>query len=273
MLSCITQSSAFDVSTSVSATDATDASGVEGRFTAQLDPLWGSLIGIHGGYQVAIATKAAMQMQPGRPVRTITTSFLRPGQPGPVRIDVDVVRQGRSLTTLSVAMVQGDLLLNTTRITMADHRDGPTWRSAAPAAIRPIAECVPIESPPMVNHFVHAEAFLDPEFTPFTHGDRALVRGYVRPLEGRPIDVAWLAMAVDWFPPPAFVRIDPPAGGISVDLTTHIHDTLPPLAPGEWLTAAFETASSTDGMALERGWIAGPDGNLIAESFHTRWTG
>jgi acyl-coenzyme A thioesterase PaaI-like protein len=245
----------------------------DGRFSAELDPAWGSLVGIHGGYQVAIIANATARFRPGRPVRTLTTSFLRPGRPGRVDLEIESVRQGRSLTTLSVQMRQGDSLLNTTRVTMVDRRNGPSWSSPAPTSIRPMSECVPIDPPPMVNHFVHAEAFIDPDFIPFTHGDRALVRGYFRPLDSHPIDAAWLAMAVDWFPPPAFVRIDPPAGGISVDLTTHIHATLPPLAADEWLTASFEVATSIDGVALERGWIAGPLGNVLAETFHTRWVG
>ena len=261
-----TESTAFDASTAV------EDHG-KGRYTAELDPHWGSLVGIHGGYQVAIATNAAARFQPGRPVRTVTTSFLRPGQPGPVDIEVGSVRHGRSLTTLSVDMRQGDVLLNTTRVTLADARSGPSWVTARPTTIRPIAECVPIQPPPGVSHFDHATAMIDPDFIPFTHGERALVQGYIRPLESRPIDVAWLAMAVDWFPPPAFVRIDPPAGGISIDLTTHIHATLPPLGAEEWLTGAFEAAISSDGMALERGWIAAPDGAVIAETFHTRWMG
>lgn len=77
-----------------------------GRFTAELDPERGSLVGIHGGYQVAIVANAAAQFQPDRPVRTISTSFLRPGQPGAVELAIERIRQWRSLTTLSVQMVQ-----------------------------------------------------------------------------------------------------------------------------------------------------------------------
>jgi len=93
----------------------------------------------------------------------------------------------------------------------------------------------------------------------------------LRPNETRPIDTAWLAMATDWFPPPAFVRIEPPTGGISIDLVTHIHRTLPALGD-EWLTGAFEIETSASGLAVEHGRIATRDGVLLAESFHTRWT-
>ncbi len=269
MLSCIKEpkaATAFDRATSLQV-----RSG--GGHCAELDPAWGSLVGIHGGYQVAIAAMAASDLEPERPIRTLTTSFLRPGQAGVIDIHTATVRRGRSLTTLAIDIRQDGALLNTTRVTLAERRDGPAWHLPAPVTMRPRSECVPIEPPPMVNHFAHAEGLLDPDHIPFTHGERAVVRGYFRPLEGRAVDAAWLAMAVDWFPPAAFVRIDPPAGGISVDLTTHIHHVPGRLGDDEWLTAEFESAISVDGMALERGWIAGPDGTVVAESFHTRWIG
>jgi hypothetical protein len=129
---------------------------------------------------------------------------------------------------------------------------------------------VPIEPPdPRPAHFDRADGVLDPSSLPFSGGSRAAVRGYLRPLEQRPIDAAWLAMACDWFPPPAFVRAAPPVGGPSIDLVTHIHRTLPTM--GEWLTAAFELDTSTAGLGVEHGRIATVDGTLLAESFHTRW--
>ncbi len=75
----------------------------------------------------------------------------------------------------------------------------------------------------------------------------------MRPLEARAVDAAWLAMATDWFPPPAFVRLAPPTGGVSIDLTTHIHRRGLMLAADEWLAGAFEIEDSTGGLAVEHG--------------------
>jgi acyl-CoA thioesterase len=80
-------------------------------------------------------------------------------------------------------------------------------------------------------------------------------------------------MIVDWFPPSPFTRLDPPAGGVSIDLTVHLHRTRPPLADGDWLAGSFRADASHLGLALEHGRIADTDGTLLAESFHTRWTG
>ncbi len=80
-------------------------------------------------------------------------------------------------------------------------------------------------------------------------------------------------MILDWFPPSPFTRVDPPTGGVSIDYTVHLHRTLPPLRAGEWLGGRFRADVSEGGIALEHGTILDPDGRILAESFHTRWTG
>ena len=79
-------------------------------------------------------------------------------------------------------------------------------------------------------------------------------------------------MAADCFPPPAFARTEPPTGGMSIDLTTHVHRSGFALADGAWLAGCFEIHDSTGGLAVERGRITQMDGTVVAESFHTRLT-
>ena len=74
------------------------------------------------------------------------------------------------------------------------------------------------------------------------------------------------------FPPSAFRRVAPPIGGISVDYTVHVHRTVT-LPADEWLAAVFTTANSVGGLALEHGTLSTADGLVVAETFHTRWTG
>jgi hypothetical protein len=99
---------------------------------------------------------------------------------------------------------------------------------------------------------------------------RASVAGYVRPIEARPLDAAWLVMAADCFPPPAFARTEAPTGGISIDMTVHVHRGGFRLAPDEWLVGSFEIDDSAGGLAVEHGRLARPDGTALAESVQTR---
>jgi acyl-CoA thioesterase len=272
MLSFMTRPSVIEAaSTEFDRTTQPHATDRPGEFDVELSELWASLVGVHGGSLRAIVARCAALVEPDRRVRTLTTSFLRSARPGPATVHVREVRRGRAVTTLAAEIEQAGRTITTSRLTLMTPSEGIDWSTSAPIDLPPPEACVPITPPTPVEHFRRAEGLLDPSSLPFTGGPRTAVRGYVRPTEDRPIDAAWLAMISDWFPPPAFVRVEPPAGGISVDLTTHVHRTLLHLGAG-WLAASFEIETSTGGLATEHGLIATTDGTVLAESFQTRWT-
>lgn len=243
-----------------------------GQYRIDLDSAWSSLVGMHGGYLVAIAIAAARKAVGDRPIRTVTTSFLRPASAKPATVSVDVVRAGRSITNLTVTMTQSAKVVLVSQVTAVETGESTTWDTQPKLDLTPFEQCVPIAPPDGIGHFAHGIARLDPADLPFSHGPRARVAGYMRPIEPRPIDASWLGMALDWFPPASFSRIDPPAGGISVNYTIHVHRTLDGLGDDEWLGGIFAAEISAGGIALEKGSIADPDGRILAESFHTRLT-
>jgi acyl-CoA thioesterase len=106
---------------------------------------------------------------------------------------------------------------------------------------------------------------------PFT-GRRACLAGYVRPLEGRPVDAAWLMMAADCFPPPAFAQTEAPIGGMSIDMTVHVHRSGFRLQDDAWPVGSFVIDDSAGGLAVEHGPLTRMDGAVVAESFQTRLT-
>lgn len=241
-----------------------------GEFEVDLPDEWASLVGVHGGFMTALAVRGAERVVPDRDVRTLTTNFQRSAQPGPAELVVREDRRGGTLSTVTAEIRQDEHLLTSTRLTLSSARRGVEWQRTAPIPLPAPVDCIPIEPPTRVPHFDQADALLDPASVPFSNGPRAMVRGYVRPLEPRPIDAAWLAMMSDWFPPPAFVQLEPPLGGISVDLMTHVHRAAPRL-DGDWLTASFEVTTSAGGLATEHGTIAMRDGTVLADSIQTRW--
>ena len=256
----------FDRTTAV-----TPVAGHPGEFSVDLDVGWSSLVGVHGGYMCAVAVRGAEALAPGRSVRTLTTSFLRTGQVGPATLSVREVRAGRTITTMVADLVQDDRHLITSRLTLLTDQTGVEWSAPVMLDLPPREACVPVDAPG-VSHFDRVDGVIDPGSLPFSGGARAMVRGYVRPSEDGPVDSAWLAMATDWFPPPAFVRLEPPTGGVSIDLTTHIHRPHVVLDDDEWLVGAFAIETSGGGLAVEHGTIATSDGTLVAESFQTRLT-
>jgi acyl-CoA thioesterase len=242
-----------------------------GEFSVELDPGWSSLVGVHGGYMCALAVRGAEAVAPGRTVRTVTTSFLRTGAVGPATLIVREVRRGRSMSTIVAELSQDDHLLIVSRLTVLTPRDGVEWRTPVHMDLPPLERCVRMDSDRFA-HFERVDGLLDPGSLPFSGGHRAMVRGYLRPLDTGIVDASWLAMACDWFPPPAFVRLEPPTGGMSIDLTTHIHRSDLLLGDDDWLSGMFEIENSVGGLAVEHGVIAASDGALVAESFQTRLT-
>lgn len=243
-----------------------------GRFAVQLDEAWSSLVGVHGGYLAAVVIRAAQMVADDRPIRTVNTVFLRPGAVGPAVVDVEEVRRGRSVTNISITLSQGSKVILVSQVVAAGTVVSTSWDTAGVIELPSFESCVPIEPPPGIGHFDHAVAVLDPADLPFSHGPRARVAGYMRPREFRAIDAPWLGMALDWFPPASFTRVDPPTGGVSISYTIHLHRTLPSMEADEWLGGLFHVDISAGGIALEKGLITAPDGSILAESFHTRWT-
>jgi acyl-CoA thioesterase len=245
--------------------------GRPGEFSVDLDVGWSSLVGAHGGYMCALAVRGAEALVSDRSVRTLSTSFLRTGRIGPATLSVRELRRGRSMSTVVADLVQDGRPVITSRLTMLSERTGVEWSAPTPLELAPIDRCerIDVENG---SHFDQVDGMLDPASIPFTGGDRTLVRGYLRPLGPRPIDAAWLAMASDWFPPPAFVRVAPPTGGVSIDMITHVHRADFVLGADEWLTGSFEVDTSAAGLAVEHGRISRIDGTLVAESFQTRLT-
>jgi acyl-CoA thioesterase len=272
-----------------------------GEFLVDLNAGWSSLVGVHGGYLCALAVRGAESMASGRVVRTISTRFLRSGRVGPAELSVREVRRGRSITTMVAELAQNQKVLSISRLTLMTERSGLDW--SEPRPVDPPAPYSAPFSPPA--HLATAAAWpgatltltlpptprrsprqcpdrsrsssrqfelrFDPERMPCT-GDRAHLAGYVRPLEPRPVDAAWLAMAVDCFPPPAFARTEPPTGAMSIDRTVDIHRSGLCLGEGAWLAGSFEIDDSTRGVAVEHACITRLDGTVLAESFQTRQT-
>jgi acyl-CoA thioesterase len=252
-------------------TEPTPVADRPGEFSIDLDAGWSSLVGVHGGYMCALAVRAAESMAPGRQMRTMSTSFLRTGKVGPATLTVREVRHGRTITTMVAELVQDHHDLIVTRLTLMTPRSGIDWREGWPLELPPPAACVPFEPPAHVASFGRFELRFDPERMPFA-GDRAHTGGYVRPLEGRLVDAAWLVMAADCFPPPAFARVEPPIGGMSIDFTVHLHRSQLALGDDGWLAGSFEIHDSAGGLAVERGRLTQLDGTVVAESFQTRLT-
>jgi acyl-CoA thioesterase len=236
-----------------------------------------SLVGVHGGYVAAVATRAIEEAvgDPQRPVRTLSAQFLRSPRPGPVEIGVTIERRGRGIVFASARVHQKHRTVVLVRTTSRGAADGITYDDHPPrprTAVPP--RTVGRFDPPggVVPHFQQADIRVDPDVVPFSGGGDAWLGAWMRPLEGEAIDTAWLVAACDLLPPALFSRTTGPTRAATVDYTVHLPraDAASLVPAGGWVYLDCRSPLAADGLALENGVMWAPDGTLIALSRQTR---
>jgi hypothetical protein len=241
----------------------------EGRFTATVHAGWDIAGNANGGYLLSIAARA-MRASSGRPDPvSITAHFLAPGHAGPASVTTEVVKQGRTLATVTARLDSGGKRLLQAVGAFGDlsSSSGPELVEAAPPALPPPEECVavlPTETfpPPFMGH---VDLRLHPEDAGFAGGEpsgRPRVRGWFRLPDGEALDTLVLVQAVDAFPPTVFNARLPVAWTPTVELTAHVRARP---APG-WLRCEFTTRFVTGGFLEEDGEVWDDTGTLVAQS-------
>jgi acyl-CoA thioesterase len=239
-------------------------------YRGHIDEGWDVVGNANGGYLMAIAARA-MTAASGRPHPvTVTGHFLAPGRVGPVTVAPEVLKQGRSFSTVRADLRAEDRTLVSLLGSFGDlpTLEGPVLVDAEPPELPDPDECVRIEPspagfPPAMMDKVDLR--LHPDDAGFGLGrpsGRPEFRGWFRPLPGEDLDVFTLLLAVDAFPPTIFNADLPVAWTPTVELTAHVRG-LP--EPG-WLRCRFSTRFITGGMLEEDGEVWDESGRLVAQS-------
>jgi acyl-CoA thioesterase len=240
-----------------------------GVFDGHINRDWWIVFGPNGGFLAAMLVKAmsAAADDHTRAPRSLTIHYTAAPREGAIRIRTTIERAGRSLTTISARMEQGDRLIALAIGAFSSERTSAIEFSHAPAPTVPLPEAVePIEDrrelPPFTRQWEVRPAV---GIQPFTGANEsALVGGWIKPLDPHPIDAALVAQLTDAWIPAVFVRLTEPDAVPTIDLTIHFRGDLP-LEP-DYVLSTFETRLSTGGFIEEDGYIWARDGRLIAHS-------
>jgi acyl-coenzyme A thioesterase PaaI-like protein len=250
-----------------------------GDYAATLDE--GFTIGgaVHGGYLLALLQRAVADQGPHvHPVAT-GASFLRVARPGPARVRVEPLRQGRTAAMARAALVQNDETLVEALITSGtlDGAADPTW-SGEPPPIPPLADCLSSEDHRPNEPPQGFAARVDMRFDRATMGwldghpgGRPEMRAYFRLREpaadavppvddAPPPDAAVLALAVDALPPVVF-EVGAYGWAPTVELTWHMR-AVP--APG-WLKLYASARLVREGWFDEEVEVWDSAGRLVAQ--------
>ncbi|MBM6401362.1 thioesterase family protein [Phycicoccus sp. MQZ13P-5] len=151
-------------------------------------------------------------------VLTWSTVFLSAAQAGPVSVHAELLREGRSVSTGQVRLVQEgpDGPVERARLTAvlgdAPVALEPAHRAPGPPSMPPPEECVPArrDGSPLASAIALLDRLdirVDPATAGFAMGrptGRGVLRAWVRMADGREPDVAMLPFAVDCLMPVAF---------------------------------------------------------------------
>lgn len=239
----------------------------ETAWAAEIAPGWDIGGNADGGYLLAIAARAAGEAAERPDPVTVTAHFLAPGRPGPVTIEVRIIRRGGRFVTVTAVLASADRPLLALLGTFGELGGyvGPERVEAAPPPLPPPEECalvVPSETfpPPFMGR---VELRLDPGEAGFgAASGPPRVSGWFRFPEGEVVDTLGLLVAVDAFPPTVLRAGLPLAWVPTVELTAHLRARPEP----GWLRCAFTTRFITGGFLEEDGEVWDCTGRLVAQS-------
>ncbi len=236
----------------------------EHRYTASVTTRWNVGSTPNGGYIVALALRAMGAAVSHPDPLTVTAHFLTRTRPGSAELDVEVLRTGRGVSSLSARLVSAGA--ETTRFLAAfgnlASMQGPTRRGVDPPDIpRPHELPGRLSGPDGFEIGKRFEYRFPTDFRPGMPADRAVVTGWVRFADGGPITPEAAALMTDAFPPPVLAWY--PAGWVpTIELTIHMRRR----PATEWLLGRFETRHLVDGYLEEDGELWDDSGRLVALS-------
>ena len=258
---------AFDLDTSVTPSDG------GGRWRGHVTDRWDIGDVPNGGYVLAIALAAVRGAVRQPHPLTVTAHYLGPCRHGDVDVVVDVLKQGRSLSTATARLVQENMTRLALLATFGDlaSQRGPTLVTAQPPELPPPDACGdPSERPVGMGFAVRPPIVDRVEFRPSPataarlaeRNDTARLEGWIRLADGRPLDVDCLPLLVDATPPAVFGALQ--TGWVpTLELTVHVRGQPTGSA---WLKVASSTSALIDGLLEEQVELWDEAGNLVAMS-------
>ena len=239
-------------------------------FSGQVQPAWNIGANPNGGYLLALAAQALRQCTPTHPdALSITVHYLRPGLSGqPCRIDTQLLRSGRTLSTVRATLVQDGSARLELLAAMGDLGEpgaaAPVLTMMCPDM--PPPDACPARSAPAqgveLPILQRLDVRLHPDDAVPGAAGRARLRGWIRFTDARAPDALACLLMADAFPPAVFGLLGMVGWVPTIELTVHVRRRP---VPG-WLLGRFESHDLSDGRMLEDGALWDAAGNLVVQS-------
>lgn len=246
----------------------------EGHYAVTISDTWNVIVGPNGGYIAAIIFNGMKTMLGDVQTRSVTFHFLSASVPGAAELFVTIEKKGRSLSTCSARLIQGDRTIALAIATFASKRSEFGFRDFEAPLVTPADEIEPSKRMnPELAGYVPFRGHYDQRLaigpTPPEIGDDGRVGGWTRFKQHRVFDdLAVAAISDSWFPGLNARPTPEPMHAPTVDHTVHFLRSVPltDMALEDFLLVEFTTSVAAEGYLIENGKIWSPDGVLIAES-------
>lgn len=175
----------------------------ESTYDVALDLGWAIGGNPHGGYLMATVAKAAVDAAGDPHALAVSTHFLRPPSGGPAEVRVELVKRGRTASTVRATLWQDDkarldMLLTTGRLP----DEAPEYAATAMPDILSPEECrARQETGATIELADHVDVRIDPRTSLSNGGGVPVIRGWMSFRDGTEVDVESLLIAVDVAPP------------------------------------------------------------------------
>ena len=242
----------------------------DGRYRSIVSPSWNIGDNPNGGYLLSVVLSAIRQAAGVDDALSVTAHYLRPGLAGAdLFVDVDVVRSGRTLTSVRATAVQEGkerLLVTAALGTLAAaDPDGPYSMTLDPPEMPSPDQCIDRQQLtqgldlPILSRLdvrIHPDDLApDPQGT-------ASMRGWIRLKDRSEPDTRSLVLFADAFPPAVLSRYGSVGWVPTLELTAHVRAAP---SPG-WVQASFEVDDLRNGYLIESGTLWDSKGELVLRS-------
>jgi acyl-CoA thioesterase len=238
---------------------------------------WRQGRGAFGGLVIGALLRAIEQhtADPARKVRSVTAELPGAVEPGTADIAVEVLRQGKNVSTVRAALSQhGEIRSHVVAILATSRGSGEAvaWNELP----RPEATAWNLIEPMRLEDRLD----LRPEFADqfeyrvieglVMSGGAGRALGWVRSCNpGAPRDAAYIAAMIDAWWPIAFIRLTKMRPMATIAFTLNIVASLDGLDPAAPLLYRATAPVCADGYCLETRELWGEDGRLIATNQQT----
>ena len=245
-----------------------------GRYQINISDQWNVIVGPNGGYIGAIILNGMKSVLPDVHTRSITIHFVSASVAGDAELIVDIEKKGRTLSTVTAKLTQGDRTIAMAIATFGNARESYSFCDLKPPIVAAPTE-IPASrhmGPDMEGHVRFRDQYdqllaIGP--TPPEATEEASVGGWTRFREHRQFDeLAVLAISDSWFPGLMVKNTPEAVHAPTVDHTVHFLNSVPlhSISIEDYLLVQFTTSVAQQGYLIENGWIWSPEGILIAQS-------